>query len=141
DYNYPINKKATDYVANLEKFVQWAKTARGSSAGQFEVGRNDQLTLKVNPSKYTGFEIRNLAVNGRVWTGTGTAWNSEFPTNLTELNAAKPDENIFSNAFRLTYGKFNYFSGGDLQYNGRSTDPWKDIELPISKVVQKVEVM
>lgn len=141
DYNYPINKKATDYVANLVNFVDWAKTTRGAAAGQFEAGRNDQITLKVNPSKYSGFEIRNLAVNGKVWTGSGTETKSGFPTDLNELNAAKPDENIFSNAFELSYGKFNYFSGGDLQYNGRSTYAWKDIEEPISKVVQKVEVM
>ena len=51
------------------------------------------------------------------------------------------DENIFSNVFLLKYGAFDWFSGGDIQYTGRSTYAWKDIELPVSKVVGKVEAM
>lgn len=141
DYNYPSDSKSSDYVENYISFLNWAKSNSGATAAQFEAGRNDQMTLKVNPSKYTGFEIRNLAVNGKVWSGSGTGWKTNLPTGINELNAAKPDENIFSNVFQLSYGKFNYFSGGDIQYNGRSTDAWKDIEEPISKVVGKVEVM
>ena len=31
--------------------------------------------------------------------------------------------------------------GGDIQYNGRTENPWKDIEAPISEVVSRVDVM
>jgi hypothetical protein len=41
----------------------------------------------------------------------------------------------------ISYGSFDYFCGGDIQYNGRSSYGYKDIEMPISKVVKKVEVM
>jgi beta-lactamase superfamily II metal-dependent hydrolase len=41
----------------------------------------------------------------------------------------------------LKYGSFDFFSGGDIQYNGKSNYSWKDIELPISKVVGRVEGM
>jgi len=141
DYDFPLDKKTADFVANHISFLKWAQLKRGSSAKQFEVGRNDQIVLKVNPSQYKEFEIRNLAVNGKVWTGKGTNWTTNLPANWNEINAAKPDENIFSNVFQLSYGPFNYFSGGDIQYNGRSDYSWKDIEAPISKVVGKVEVM
>jgi beta-lactamase superfamily II metal-dependent hydrolase len=43
--------------------------------------------------------------------------------------------------FHLKYGFFDFFSGGDIQYGGRSTHSWLDIELPISKVLGKLEVM
>ena len=51
------------------------------------------------------------------------------------------NENIFSCVFHLKYGKFDWFSGGDIQFSGKSTYSWKDIELPISQVMTKVEAM
>jgi len=51
------------------------------------------------------------------------------------------NENIFSNVFHLSYGKFDWFSGGDIQFSGKSSQSWKDIELPISRVMKKVEAM
>lgn len=140
NYNFPVNMKSTGFMSNYIKFIDWAKDAHGASAEQFGVGRNDQFVLKMNPSKYD-FEIRNLAVNGKVWSGDGLNWTSELPESLSELNAADPNENIFSNAFRLSYGKFDYFTGGDLQYNGSTQHPWKDIEAPIAKIVSQVDVM
>ncbi len=141
DYDYPKDMKSTALIANYLKFIDWAKSAYNASAEQFKVGSDDQIALKESPSKYDNFKVRNIAVNGKVWTGSGTEWTSEFPTDLGELNAANPNENIFSDVFELSYGAFDYFSGGDIQYNGRSQYPWKDIEAPISKVVSKVEVM
>jgi glycerophosphoryl diester phosphodiesterase len=41
----------------------------------------------------------------------------------------------------LTYGKFDYFAGGDLQFNDKSNYSWKDIETPVAKVVTAVDVM
>ena len=41
----------------------------------------------------------------------------------------------------LHYGKFDYFAGGDIQYSGRSSYAWSDIEAPVAEVVSDVEVM
>ena len=60
---------------------------------------------------------------------------------MAHLEEWDPNENIMSCVFTLRYGVFDWFSGGDIQYNGRSTYSWKDIEKPVSKVVQKVEAM
>lgn len=42
---------------------------------------------------------------------------------------------------KVSYGNFDFFAGGDLQYNGRSSHAWKDAELPCAKVVGQVELL
>ncbi len=36
---------------------------------------------------------------------------------------------------------FDLFTGGDLQYNGRTATPWFDSEKPLIPIVKQVEVM
>ena len=42
---------------------------------------------------------------------------------------------------KISYGNFDFFTGGDLQYNNRSNFSWKDAELPCAKAAGRVEVM
>jgi len=140
DYNFPIDMTSEARIANYMKFINWAKTVYHATAEQFAVGRNDQIVLKENPSKYSNFEIRNICSNGVVWTGTGTETSTRFPA-IDDLVAASPAENIFCIGLVLSYGKFDYFTAGDLQFNGKSTYPWKDIEAPVADVVKSVDVM
>jgi hypothetical protein len=130
-------------LSNYKNFLEWSKTNYGATIESFVAGRNDQIVLKQNASAYSGFKIQNLAVNGKVWTGSGTGVKNTLPE-LAEwlaLGSNGPAENICSIAFRLTYGKFKYFAGGDLQYNGKSTYAWKDIETPVAQVTGEVDVM
>jgi hypothetical protein len=130
-------------MSNYKKFIAWSKTSYGATAEQFEAGRDDQIVLKQKAAAYPNFIIRNLAVNGKVWTGSGTNVKNTFPE-LAEwlaLGSNGPAENICSTAFRLSYGKFKYFAGGDFQYNGKSTYAWKDIETPVAQVTGEVDVM
>ncbi len=140
-YNFPHHLKSdSGIIANYIKFVDWAKSSYNATAEQFAVGRNDQIVLMRRPSAYRNFEIRNLVANGVVWNGSGTGITNTLPS-ASELVAAGASENVYSIGFELSYGKFNYFSGGDLQYNGHAAHSWKDIELPVSKVVSAVDVM
>lgn len=139
DYNFPTDMTSNSRMANYIKFINWAKT-NGSTAEQFDVGKNDQIVMTEDPSKYTDFEIRNICSNGAVWTGSGTGSINTLPSG-SEVAAANGSENIFSIGFVLSYGKFDFFTAGDLQYNGRSTNPWKDIEAPVAVVVPEVDVM
>ncbi|MDR0833669.1 MAG: twin-arginine translocation signal domain-containing protein [Candidatus Symbiothrix sp.] len=140
-YNFPGTTTAAAAKANYRKFTDWAKTAYGATIEKFDVGKTDQIVLKKNPSKYSGFQIRNIMGNGWVWTGNGTESVNTLPSNAASIVAADADENVFSLAFLLSYGKFNYFAGGDLQFNGKSTYAWKDVEAPIINVVPAVDVM
>ena len=146
------NRKASDMIdaggtSNYDKYVAWSKKEHASVHEHFVAGRNDQIKLTHNPSKYSSFEVRNVASNGDVWTGAGTTAISQMPS-ADELlswgasnDAALPYENTLSTCMLIKYGAFDYFCGGDIQYNGRSSYGYKDIEMPISKVVKQVEVM
>ena len=124
-YDFPSNLKSdSGIIENYINFVNWAKSSYKATAEQFAVGRNDQIILRQNPSAYNNFEIRNLVANGIIWNGNGTGTSNTLPP-ASELVAAATSENVYSIGFELSYGKFNYFSGGDLQYNGRSTHQWK----------------
>ncbi len=129
---------------NYYNFVDWTQRTRSTVRERFAVGHNDQITLLHKPEDYPSFELRAIAGGGDVWNGSGTATSTSFPSSadlLANLETWDPNENIFSCVFTLSYGDFDWFSGGDIQYNGRSTYSWKDIEAPIAKVVGKVEAM
>jgi beta-lactamase superfamily II metal-dependent hydrolase len=146
------NRKASDMIdsggqGNYDKFIAWAKKTNASMDERFIAGRNDQIVLTHTPEKYSTFSVRNIAANGDVWTGSGSTAISQMPA-ADELlswsedkSAALPYENTLSCVMTISYGSFDYFCGGDIQYNGRSSYGYKDIEMPISKVVKKVEVM
>ncbi|HMR20277.1 MAG TPA: hypothetical protein PKA53_13320, partial [Sphingobacterium sp.] len=140
DYDFPIDMTTDERIANYIRFIDWAKTAYGAMAEQFVVGKNDQIVLQRNPSKYTDFTIRNICANGVVWTGNSTGSVNTLPLG-PEVAAAKGSENIFSIGFVLSYGKFNYFTAGDIQYNDRDNYPWKDMEASVATVVPEVDVM
>lgn len=83
-----------------------------------------------------------MAVNGEIWTGSGTTTKKTFPelSEITYENSKNitssdncPPENITSCVMKVSYGNFDFFAGGDLQYNGRSSHAWKDAELPCAK--------
>lgn len=146
------NRKASDMIAsgghdNYDKFIAWAKKTNASMDERFIAGRNDQIVLKHNAAGYKNFSVQNIAANGDVWNGVGTTATSLMPA-ADELmswgsdkEAALPYENTLSCVMTIKYGSFDYFCGGDIQYNGRSSYGYKDIENPISKVVKQVEVM
>jgi hypothetical protein len=78
DYLHPI--PLTDaMVQNYRRFLD-VRTRDGSLiAERIRVGRDDQLIMLFNPAAFPTFEIRNVAANGEVWTGHGTATKMRFP--------------------------------------------------------------
>ena len=112
-WDYPSVPTA-EYFNNYTKFVNWHIATNGAMSEQFRPGYNDQIFLVNDPSIYPGFEIRNIASNGDVWTGTGNNTRNHFPLLESLSKSEFPGENMCSVAFRLSYGKFNYFNGGDI---------------------------
>ncbi len=151
DYDYPFDmqnlasNKAT--IQNYVKAVKWHIANSGLKAEIFKAGSASQIAPK--SSKYD-VRVQNIAVNGEIWTGSGTETKMTFPEkkDIQVANPAKvagtdkcPAENICSVVMRISYGKFDYFAGADLQYNSRSNFAWKDAELPCAKAAGMVEVM
>jgi hypothetical protein len=79
--------------------------------------------------------------NGEVWTGLGSETRQHFPTLDTVAAQERPSENMCSSGFRLSYGKFDYFTGGDIPGIPDEGFPeWQDVETPVAQAVGPVEV-
>lgn len=138
DYNWPT-PLTQGYVQNYIRFVKWKTIHNNVVAEHFRVGARDQFTLVRHPERYPNFEIRNIASNGHVWTGVGDNVRNHFPPLESIDKADIPGENQCSSAFRLSYGKFDYFNGGDIT-NANSPGEWRDIETPAGMVTGPVDV-
>ena len=137
DYNWPVPLKSS-YIQNYVRFAKWLDDKGSGKVEQFKVGENNQFRLLYRPEKYPGFEIRNIAANGHVWTGVGKNERNYFPE-LKDLNPREyPGENQNSIAFRLSYGTFDYYNGGDLTTGAPGS--WQDIETPVGLVTGPVDV-
>ena len=147
------NRPSADYFDSGGKaryqlyvnYLDYAARKQGTVRETLKIGHTDQIVMKHDPSKYSTFSVRTIASGGDIWTGTGTDVNTTYVPSTADCTtnhaAWSISENIFSNVFLVKYGNFDFFSGGDIQYSGKSSQSWKDIELPISKVVKKVEGM
>lgn len=140
DYDYP-KKLDKETVMNYRRSAQYQQRTKGLKIERFAPGTDTQLVLKHNPAKYPAFHIRNLVANGEIWTGRGRETRCTFPPLDSITKDNMPAENLLCAAFKLTYGKFDYYAGGDLSFRGRSKYAWKDIERPVGPLVGDVEVM
>jgi beta-lactamase superfamily II metal-dependent hydrolase len=139
DYNYPAPLKDAT-VANYRAWIDWQRTHTGMRVERLQPGRNDQIVLRRNP-KYTNFEVRNIAANGEVWTGVGTNTRAHHPRIADLAPADYPTENMCSLVIRVSYGKFDFYSGGDIPGARRDGMPlWNDMETPVAQAVGPVEV-
>ena len=126
-------------MKNYLACVKWQAEKNGLQVERFVPGRNDQVVLCRQPQKYPQFEFRNVAANGEIWTGQGTATEHRMPPLETIPRNKWPDENVLSIAFRLSYGKFKFFNGGDLPGIRPNSPAWYDMETPVAKVVGPVD--
>ncbi len=118
DASFPDNATTRRYREFVERQV-----ARGMELQRFQAGRDDQLVLRSAPERYRQFQIRNLAVNGQVWTGEGNATRQV----ITDMG----NENMRSAALVLRYGDFGYYLGADLQ---------EPMEQAIAPILDPVDV-
>lgn len=130
-----------EHVANYRSFLEWQIANKGMKVERFIPGSNEQFKLVHQPERYPGFEIRNIVANGEVWTGVGNNTRHHFPDISTLTDGLLPTENMSSAAIRLSYGAFDYFTGGDLIGVPPAGSPeWMDIETPVALSVGPVDV-
>ena len=99
---------------NWGRFVEVVAARDQVQVEKFELGSETQLSLVNNPEKYPDFKIINYHTSGYVWEN-GTAVNYWEGKELRENGA--------STGFLLSYGKFDWFTGGDAGNNGRVEKP------------------
>lgn len=142
-YDWPV-QDPTKNMVNYINFVEAKIKSDQVVAEQICVGSNTQVHLKNKPADFPTFEVRNIAANGHVWTGIDTVSRQYIP-NLADLNGEIPSENIISIALKISYGKFDYFTGADIGVRdfemAGPLDYWKDIETPVALVTGPVEAI
>jgi beta-lactamase superfamily II metal-dependent hydrolase len=139
NYTYPLLPQAS-FALNYLEYVR-TRESLGKSTERIKVGSASQIRLVHRPNPNTNFLVRNLAANGDVWTGAGEQTRRCFP-DLKDLKKEDyPTENMCSIAIRVSYGRFNYFTGGDLTSDTEeSGESWRDIETPVARAAGPVEV-
>ena len=140
DYAYPAPLDGS-MMQNYRAFLAWQARNRGLKAERFQPGRKDQVALVHAPARYPGFEFRNVAANGEIWTGVDTNTRQHFPRIRDLKPGSLPSENMCSIGFRISYGRFDYFCGGDMPGVPEEWAPaWQDVETPVARAVGPVEV-
>ena len=137
-YNYP-QPLIGGLFENYKSFVNWSVRNSGMKAERFMPGVSEQFVLVNNPGKYAKlFEVRNIVSNGEVWTGIGNQTRKYFPDTFV---AGQVGENNCSTGVRISYGKFDYFNGGDIYGKTPFNAPeWQNIERPVGQITGPVEV-
>jgi hypothetical protein len=139
DFTYPAPADL-DFQKNYRTFLK-AKEKAGAKVERFRIGVRNQFQLERDAAAYPSFEVRNLAANGEVWTGESEKTIHRFPDLASLKPADYPSENCCSSAIRLLYGRFGYYTGGDLPFDTNyGRDPWRDIETPVAKICGPVSV-
>lgn len=139
DYSYLVPAE-DPAIANYRRFLE-ARRQAGMVVERFKPGSAAQIVLRHAPAQYPAFEIRNIVANGEVWTGSGDATRNLFPPLDTLAPADRPNENMCSLGFRLRYGSFRYFTGGDLPGTPDPGFPdWHAVEPAIAPVIGRVDV-
>jgi beta-lactamase superfamily II metal-dependent hydrolase len=140
DYDYP---SAGHGEFQVPAFLRYRELLRRGviKAERLQPGRNDQIVLTADRARYPEFEVRNIAANGEVWTGVAAETRRHVPPLDGLHDGDGPTENMSSLAIRVSYGRFDYFTGGDMPGLPRPGHPeWHDVETPVARAVGPVDV-
>ncbi len=123
-FDFPIDLKDTQVQAQKQfaadpygmmatmkeywNYIEYAKISSGLVNEALSVGSAHQISLSRNAAAYPEFSVQNIASNGVIWSGEGSKNYSLFSKGTYQ------GENPLSNCIRIDYGRFNYFTGGDI---------------------------
>lgn len=143
-YDDPVPLRGAT-MDNYRRFLDWQVRHRGMKVERFEPGRKDQIVPVHDDGAYPGFEIRNLYANGLLWTGEGETVRALFPSAERMAEQGVPGENKLSIAFRVRYGGFDYYTGGDLSSVDEEVAfgpaAWKNVEPEVGRACGPVDAM
>ena len=141
DYAY-LTPPADGMFTNYRRFVATNVASRRLTMLGAQAGSATQIAQVRKPDPKVLFEVRIVAVNDRIWTGTGEASRVRFPAfDAIPLRDDWPDENMCSIALRIRYGRFDYFTGGDMPgYPVPGAAQWHDEETDVARVIGPTDV-
>lgn len=136
DYSHPAgnteitNSTTQNYINFVKSYVK-----DGGKAEKFVVGSNEQF----KPLKKTvnGFEIRNVYSTGVYWDKNGGVTSNTIPENAS---AEDLRENLMCCVINISYGKFDYHCGGDIESDSEDTS-WKAVEKRVGALIGETDVV
>ncbi len=142
DYQYPLDMRkflgGDNTFNNYLNFLSF-QSKRGVQIERCIPGANDQFVLRYKPQKFPDVEIRNVKSNQKIWTGKGSAV-SEFKFDPPLLHEeGKFSQNSLSIALKISYGPFDYYTGGDIP--GFIGNHDYDVESQVAKALAEVDAL
>jgi beta-lactamase superfamily II metal-dependent hydrolase len=122
-------------LKNYWKFLEVQNKKSGLIHETLIAGLENQIGLTYRPEEYSDFSIRNIAVNGTIWTGIKTDTLALFTP------GDYPGENSLSTCLKISYGTFDYFTGGDISgIDAIGGTDINSVESNIAPVIGAVDV-
>lgn len=138
DHQYPRFRTydcgvSVESLEMVREWIPYMERRCGMQCHAFEVGAKDQIRqLRGGHGKYA-FSIRNLHANCVYWDGKdGTVDYAPEYIRREHSAADQVSENSLSLGFRLEYGRFAAYFGGDIDY--------PDYESRLAAVIGRVDV-
>ncbi len=143
-YDVPVDLRR-NYGKSLLNYLAFIKEKQASVGMTVEIltaGRDDQIAMRYDSASFPEFSVRNVKANGQIWTGRGDEYFEHFETEKAIRRDGRVNANPLSLALLLSYGDFDYFTGGDMTgQQGFGREPWFDVETPVSKAVGEVDAL
>jgi glycerophosphoryl diester phosphodiesterase/beta-lactamase superfamily II metal-dependent hydrolase len=130
-----------DDFNNYLTFIKTQEERKGMQAAKLQVGSRSQISLQYKPQQFPEFHVRNVKSNGTIWSGVGEETFEYLPDPESLPLKQRPGENPCSNAIRIKYGAFDYFTGGDMSGVADLERPWWiDVETPVAQAIGPTDV-
>lgn len=125
-----------DQLKEYRNFIQILEKTKGVAYEKFAVGSYSQIQLKNNANDYPEFVVKNLFSNGVI------AAVSDSSIAIRKFKAGDlPPENDLSSGIRITYGPFDFYTGGDIPGIGHTGAPdTESMESLAAPVIGNVDV-
>lgn len=142
-YTYPVNVAENHFdketFLNYLSFVKFHNKQKSIMFDSLHVGETTQFTMRKKTESKDNFTVRNIKSNGSIWTGKGTEIKRIIP-NTIPVNFY--NENPLSIGLKVSYGNFDYFTGGDMTgLKGFGLPVWFDTETPTALAIGEVEAL
>jgi len=142
-YNYPFDLK--NYLikdTTFQEYISFLNTSN-SRVESLDVGSSSQISLLKDTQEYPTFKVHNVKSNATIWTGKDSETFKYFTKDeMISFYKGKYNENPLSLALKISYGDFDYFTGGDnTGLQGFGLPYWFDVETPMAKAVGQVETI
>lgn len=142
DFPLPLRGNGNRSLQNYFRFVDGSARSGHTGAQSLAVGRADQFRLRREPARFTDFSIRGIAANGVIWNGRENGTKALLSKRSLIGANGTFNENPLSTVIKLTYGRFDYVTGGDLTgISEPDQRAWFDMESQVAPVIGAVEAM